>query len=210
MCDTNKFYICEHCGNLIGMIHASGVPMMCCGQKMTKLEPGTVEASQEKHIPVIAVSDNTVSVTVGEVAHPMTAEHSIQWVYLQTDKGGHRKCLEVGADPCVNFALHDEKPLAAYAYCNLHGLWRAEVVEPVVCPLSPVDAKSKENYTICHCNNVTYFDILDALQGHDKMEQLLAVFEDVKNTTHCTTGCGGCYDKVLHVISEVMANGEAQ
>lgn len=211
MCDTNKFYICEHCGNMIGMIHDSGVPMMCCGKKMTKLEPGTVEASQEKHIPVITVNDdNTVTVTVGEVEHPMVEEHSILWVYLQTDKGGQRKCLEVGKAPTVTFALTDEKPLAAYAYCNLHGLWKAEVVEVKVCPLSPVDAKSKENYIVCNCNNVSYYDILDALQGHSKMDQLLSVFEDVKNTTHCSTGCGGCYEKVLHIISEVMENGEAQ
>ena len=71
MCDNNKFYICEHCGNLIGMIHDAGVPMMCCGQKMTKLEPGVVEASHEKHIPVVTVEDNIVTVTIGSVEHPM-------------------------------------------------------------------------------------------------------------------------------------------
>ena len=64
MCDNNKFYVCEHCGNLIGMIHDAGVPMMCCGQKMTKLEPGVVEASHEKHIPVVTVEDNIVTVTI--------------------------------------------------------------------------------------------------------------------------------------------------
>lgn len=210
MCDNNKFYVCEHCGNLIGMIHDAGVPMMCCGQRMTKLEPGTVEASEEKHIPVVSMDGNTVRVTIGEIEHPMTEEHSILWVYLQTDRGGQRKCLNPGDPPSVTFSLCEEKPLAVYAYCNLHGLWKTEVEEIKVCPLSPVDAKSKENYIICQCNKVSYFDILDAIQGHSKMDQLLAVFEDVKNTTHCTTGCGGCYDKVLHVISEVMANGEAQ
>ena len=127
MCNNHKFYICEHCGNLIGMIHDSGVPMKCCGQNMTKLEPGTVEASHEKHIPVVSVDGRTVTVTVGSVEHPMVAEHSILWVYLQTDKGGQRKCLEVGKAPTVTFALADEKPLAAYAYCNLHGLWKADI-----------------------------------------------------------------------------------
>ncbi len=126
MC-KNKFYVCEHCGNLVGMINDSGVPMMCCGQKMTKLEAGTVEASREKHIPVVTVADGIVTVTVGSVEHPMVEEHSILWVYLQTDKGGQRKCLQVGAVPTVTFALADEKPIAAYAYCNLHGLWKAEV-----------------------------------------------------------------------------------
>ena len=94
---------------------------------MTKLEPGTVEASHEKHIPVVCVEGNVVTVTVGSVEHPMAAEHSIVWVYLQTDKGGQRKCLEVGKAPVVKFALMDEKPVAAYAYCNLHGLWKTVI-----------------------------------------------------------------------------------
>ena len=127
MCDNNKFFICEHCGNLIGMIHDAGVPMMCCGQKMTKLEPGTVEASHEKHIPAVDVDGDTVTVTSGSVEHPMTEEHHIVWVYLQTDRGGQRKCLEIGKSPVVTFALSDEKPVAAYAYCNLHGLWKTEI-----------------------------------------------------------------------------------
>ncbi|MBE6700265.1 MAG: desulfoferrodoxin [Ruminococcaceae bacterium] len=123
----NRFFICEHCGNLIGMIHDAGVPMMCCGQKMTKIEPGTVEASREKHLPVVTVTENTVKVEIGSQAHPMTEEHSILWVYLQTDKGGQRKCLTAGESPVVTFAFAEEKPLAVYAYCNLHGLWKTDI-----------------------------------------------------------------------------------
>lgn len=123
----NRFYICEHCGNLIGMINDAGVPIMCCGQKMTKLIPGTVEASAEKHLPVVAVENNVVTVTVGSAAHPMTEEHSILWVYLQTDKGGHRIRLTAGSKPVAKFCLCDEKPIAAFAYCNLHGLWKTEI-----------------------------------------------------------------------------------
>ena len=126
MCET-KFYICEKCGNLVGSIHASGVPIKCCGQNMTKIEAGVVEASREKHIPVAVVEGDKVIVTVGSVAHPMVPEHSIEWVYLQTDKGGQRKCLTPGAEPSVTFALCDEKPVAVYAYCNLHGLWKTEI-----------------------------------------------------------------------------------
>lgn len=123
-----KFYICEHCGNLVGMIHDAGVPLVCCGQKMTQLVPGTVEASAEKHIPVAAVEGNLVKVTVGSVEHPMTEEHLIQWVYLQTTSGGQRKILTPGTAPSVTFALTDgDKPVAVYAYCNLHGLWMAEI-----------------------------------------------------------------------------------
>ena len=127
MCKSNKFYICEKCGNLVGMINESGVPMMCCGQKMTKIEAGVVEASREKHIPVVSVDGNIVTVTVGSIEHPMAEEHSILWVYLETDKGGQRKHLEVGKEPVVYFALDNEKPVAVYAYCNLHGLWKVDL-----------------------------------------------------------------------------------
>ena len=127
MLKERKFYICEKCGNLVEMIHDSGVNPVCCGQKMTHLEPGVVEASHEKHIPVVSVEGSVVKVSVGSVMHPMSEEHSILWVYLQTDKGGHRKNLEVGASPEVSFSLNNEKPLAAYAYCNLHGLWKVEI-----------------------------------------------------------------------------------
>ena len=122
-----KFFICEHCGNIIGVIHDAGVPMMCCGQKMTQLVPGTVEASVEKHLPVVTVNGDKIKVEIGSVAHPMAEEHSILWVYLQTDKGGQRKNLAVGEAPSVEFALCNEKPVAVYAYCNLHGLWKTEI-----------------------------------------------------------------------------------
>ena len=126
MCE-NRFYICEKCGNIVGLVHDGGVPMMCCGQKMAKLEAGVVEASVEKHIPVVTVEGNTVRVVVGSVTHPMSEEHHIAWVYLQTNRGGQRKCLDVTGAPEVVFALADETPVAVYAYCNLHGLWKAEL-----------------------------------------------------------------------------------
>lgn len=125
MCET-KFFICEHCGNIVGIIHNAGVPLMCCGQKMTELKAGAIDASLEKHVPVAKIEGNTVKVEIGSVLHPMTEEHNISWVYLLTDKGGQRKCLEVGKDPAVTFALYDEKPISVYAYCNLHGLWKTE------------------------------------------------------------------------------------
>ena len=109
------------------MIHASGVPLVCCGAKMKNLEAGVVEASKEKHIPVVKVNGNTVEVVVGSVLHPMSKEHSILWVYLETDKGGQRKNLSVDSEPTVRFELIDEKPIAVYAYCNLHGLWKADI-----------------------------------------------------------------------------------
>ena len=122
-----KFFVCETCGNLVGMINESGVPMMCCGKKMTQIVPGTVEASREKHIPVARVENGKVYVNVGSVDHPMTEEHLIEWVYLLTDKGGQRKALNAGDAPNVTFALENETPIAVYAYCNLHGLWKVEL-----------------------------------------------------------------------------------
>ena len=127
MKNSNKFYICEHCGNLIEMICDAGVPVVCCAEKMKPLLPGVVEASREKHIPLISINGNTVTVTVGTVEHPMASEHSILWVLLETDKGSFRKRLDIGKAPVVSFALSDEKPIAVYAYCNLHGLWKANI-----------------------------------------------------------------------------------
>jgi superoxide reductase len=122
-----KFYICEKCGNLVELVEESGAPLVCCGQKMTELVPGTVEASREKHIPVAEVEGNLVKVNVGSVNHPMAEEHSILWIQLETDKGSQRKYLAPGEVPHAEFALNGEKPVAVLAYCNLHGLWKADV-----------------------------------------------------------------------------------
>lgn len=125
--NKNRFYICKHCGNIIGMINDAGVPVVCCGEKMSPLEAGVVEASREKHIPVVTVDGDTVKVSVGSVLHPMTEEHSIKWVYLETTAGGQRKALKPGDAPEVVFATAGDAPVAVYAYCNLHGLWKAEL-----------------------------------------------------------------------------------
>nr|WP_315024323.1 desulfoferrodoxin family protein [uncultured Aminipila sp.] len=123
-----KFFVCKHCGNLVGVIKDSGVPMVCCGEKMTELEANTVDASFEKHIPVVTVEGNIVTAKVGSVEHPMVEEHFIEWLYLLTSKGGQRKGLAPGEKPEAQFALVDgEKPLEVYAYCNLHGLWKTEI-----------------------------------------------------------------------------------
>ena len=122
-----KFYICPHCGNIVEMVHDAGVKPFCCGQQMDRLVPNTVEASGEKHIPAVTLRDNLVEVNVGSVDHPMVDVHWIEWVQLVTDKGSHRKWLNPGEAPHVKFLLEDEKPLAVYAYCNLHGLWKTEL-----------------------------------------------------------------------------------
>lgn len=128
MCNEMRFFICKHCGNIIGMIHNSGVKVVCCGEPMEELVANTVDAAKEKHVPVLSVNGNTVNVKVGSVSHPMTEEHYIQWIYILTEKGGQRKCFKPGDSPELNFALtEDDKLITAYAYCNLHGLWKAEL-----------------------------------------------------------------------------------
>ena len=122
-----KFYICRHCGNLAELVNNSGVSMVCCGQKMEALIPNTTDAAGEKHLPVVTVEGDLVKISVGSVNHPMLAEHFIEWVYLETDRGGHRIALKPEQSPCAEIRLKDEKPIAAYAYCNLHGLWKTEI-----------------------------------------------------------------------------------
>ena len=123
-----KFYICKHCGNMIGMIKSSGVNVVCCGDPMTELNPNSTEAAQEKHVPVVVVDGATVKVTVGSVLHPMTEEHHIAWIYLETEQGGQRKKLAVGSKPEAEFALAGgDKVVGVYEYCNLHGLWLTKV-----------------------------------------------------------------------------------
>ena len=116
-----KFYVCEHCGNIITFVHNSGVPVMCCGQKMTEIVPGTTDAAVEKHVPVVSVEGAAVTVKVGSVEHPMIPEHFIQWIALETKQG-----CQLKNKPQAVFALAEgDEVVAAYAYCNLHGLWKA-------------------------------------------------------------------------------------
>lgn len=122
-----KFYRCEICGNLVGMIHSAGVPLVCCGQEMTELEAGSTDASLEKHVPVVTRDHDGVTVQVGALPHPMTNEHQIEWIYLQTERGGQRKKLLTGEQPKLTFCVKDDTPIAVYAYCNLHGLWMTEL-----------------------------------------------------------------------------------
>ena len=125
---NKKFLVCEHCGNFVGVIKDSGVPMICCGQPMTVLNANTVDASVEKHTPIVSVEGNKVIATVGSVEHPMVDVHYIEWIYVETNKGGQRKALNPGEAPKAEFVMADgEVVKAVYAYCNLHGLWKTEI-----------------------------------------------------------------------------------
>lgn len=120
-----KFFICEHCGNMIAMVKESGVPIVCCGQNMTELKPNTSDGAREKHVPVITREGQKVTVRVGSVDHPMLDAHYIEWIALQTTSGNQRKALKPGDAPAACFSLCEgDEVVAAYAYCNLHGLWK--------------------------------------------------------------------------------------
>ncbi|MBQ4632061.1 MAG: desulfoferrodoxin [Prevotella sp.] len=123
---ATKFYKCSHCGNVIIKAVDSGVRVVCCGKPMEELVANTVEASTEKHLPVVTrVDDNHIKVEVGSIAHPMMPEHHIAFVYVETDKG----CVKVDLTdkPEAVVAVGDSKVLAVYEYCNLHGLWKTEL-----------------------------------------------------------------------------------
>ncbi|MCE2615509.1 MAG: desulfoferrodoxin family protein [Phocaeicola sp.] len=125
---TIKFYKCRHCGNVITKLVDSTVPVVCCGEKMTELVPNTSDGAGEKHVPVISVNGNVVDITISTVQHPSVPEHFIQFIVLETSNGFQIRNLSAGDTPKASFVIkEDEKVVAAYEYCNLHGLWKSEL-----------------------------------------------------------------------------------
>ena len=122
-----KFFRCNHCGNIVTKIVDKGVPVVCCGEAMEELKANTTDAATEKHVPQVIVEDHKVKVDGGSVTHPMTDDHLIQFIYLETEKGGQLKTLTATDEPKAIFCLGEDKPVAVYEYCNLHGLWVKEL-----------------------------------------------------------------------------------
>lgn len=125
-----RYFICEHCGNIVTVVKDKGVPVMCCGQKMTELIAGTSDGAVEKHLPVAETDKERglVSVTVGATEHPMADVHFIEWISLQTEKGSQIRYLTPGEEPKVVFSLCEgDTAKAVFAYCNLHGLWKTSL-----------------------------------------------------------------------------------
>ena len=123
-----EFYRCEHCGNIAVKLVDSGVPLVCCGERMALLEAGSVDAAREKHVPAVTVEGSKVIARIGEVEHPMLPEHYIQMICLVTEKGFQVVELAAGDEPVAVFAVAEgDAPVAVYEYCNLHGLWVAEL-----------------------------------------------------------------------------------
>lgn len=121
-----KFYRCSVCGQIVAIVKKTGAPVMCCGKPMEEIVPGVSDGASEKHVPVYEVKDNKVIVSVGEVAHPMSEEHYIEWIALKTKFGNQRKQLKPGDEPKACFAiLEGDEVEEVYAYCNLHSLFKA-------------------------------------------------------------------------------------
>ncbi len=118
------FFRCKHCGNLVGLIHEGNVPMICCGEPMEKLVPNTVDAAQEKHVPVCTLSGRELDVQVGSVPHPMEEQHFIMWVEIQQADKTQRAIFRPGQEPRAVFTIEEGVPVSAREYCNLHGLWK--------------------------------------------------------------------------------------
>jgi len=124
---NQKFFICKRCGNIADLIENKGIPLVCCGAQMSELIVNTEDASTEKHLPDITISENVMHVAIGSVLHPMEAAHHIMFIYVETEHGGQHKSLEIGNEPKASFCFSNDKAVAVYAYCNLHGLWKTEV-----------------------------------------------------------------------------------
>jgi len=127
---ASKFYRCSRCGNIVGLIHEGKGTLVCCGQDMEELTANTTDAAQEKHVPVAEFDKaaGVLKVTVGSVAHPMTPEHLIEWIHVQTKKGGMMRRLISEDKPEAVFKIADgDEPLTVFEYCNLHGLWKADI-----------------------------------------------------------------------------------
>ena len=123
-----KLFKCAHCGNIISYFEDHGVKVVCCGEPMQEITANSVDAATEKHIPEVNVNGNTVEVVVGSVLHPMTEEHYITSIILETKNTRQRKELNPTDEPKATFAISDsDEVLRAYAYCNLHGLWVKEI-----------------------------------------------------------------------------------
>ena len=123
-----KFFICEHCGNIVAMVKPSGVPIVCCGKIMKELIPGTTDASVEKHVPVYKVDNGRVEVVVGDVIHPMVEEHFIEWIYVKCGTRTQGITLTYKDKPYAEFYGDWKGKVEVQASCNLHGLWLSTII----------------------------------------------------------------------------------
>jgi len=124
MTERLQIYKCEVCGNIVEMLHPGQGQMVCCNQNMTLYKENTVEASKEKHIPVVNKTSGGFNIKVGSISHPMEESHYIEWIEIIAGDKAYRKFLKPGAAPEADFCI-DGKEASAREYCNLHGLWKS-------------------------------------------------------------------------------------
>jgi len=127
MAELLEAYKCSLCRNMVEVIHAGKGTLVCCGQPMARQAENTVEASKEKHVPVIEAAGDSVKVTVGSALHPMEEKHYIEWIELIVDGKSFRKFLKPGEQPVAEFCVPGRGKVEAREYCNLHGVWKAEL-----------------------------------------------------------------------------------
>ena len=121
------FYYCPTCKNIVQVVNKGIASISCCGEEMIKIEPNAQDAALEKHVPVVHFEGNTASIFVGEVEHPMQQDHYITKICAVTEDGVYIKELKFTDKPEVTFDIGDSNKAVIYAYCNNHGLWKAEV-----------------------------------------------------------------------------------
>ena len=119
-----QVYKCEICGNIVEVVHEGQGELVCCGQPMKLQKENTVDASLEKHVPVIEKTAEGIKVKVGSVPHPMEEKHYIEWIELIADGSSYRQFLKPGGKPEAIFKI-EAKSMVAREYCNLHGLWKS-------------------------------------------------------------------------------------
>ncbi len=124
MAEKLGIYKCNVCGNVAEVVHAGGGEMSCCGAVMEQLKENTVDAAKEKHVPVVEKISGGFKVSVGTVAHPMSEEHSIEWIEVIDGNSCYRQFLDPGDSPEASFQVSAES-VVARAYCNLHGVWKS-------------------------------------------------------------------------------------
>ena len=125
MANLLDIYKCKLCGNVVSLLHVGDGTLVCCGEDMTRMEENTVDASKEKHVPVVEKTANGYKVKVGSVAHPMEDAHWIQWIELVADGVSYTRFLKPGNAPEAEFCIADAKNVYAREYCNLHGHWKS-------------------------------------------------------------------------------------
>ena len=128
MAEKNGIYKCSVCGNVVSVIEAHDGDLVCCGKNMDLLEEKTAAVEgKEKHVPVVEISGNQVTVKVGSVAHPMEEGHFIELIQLIRDGEvveGMR--LYPGGEPVATFCVDNTEGITAREICNLHGVWKSE------------------------------------------------------------------------------------